>query len=131
MEANSHPADLAAAHAELRRLIDAIEAETARPLPDIAGLTSVRMKLTQASRRRTALVDEIVRRNRVAASAEQRAHLETLWTDLQQARMISAGHIGRWTVQAIKADWPGYCAASADLRIRMRAQIDREAALLA
>jgi len=121
--------ELGEVHAELKRLMIAIEAETGKSAPDMAELAAVRLKLTQASRRRGTLVNDFIVAFMPGASAEEKARLEALRQDLQQARFISAEHIGKWTTRSIAKDWAGYGAASNKIRAAMRAQIDREAAL--
>lgn len=122
--------DLQALHAEMTRLLDAIELQTSKAAPNMAELTSIRFQLTRASRHRTALVLELVERYVRQTSPAAKKQLESLRDDLQQARVTSASHIGRWTMQAIESDWDGYKAASQQIRARMRSQIDRERTIL-
>lgn len=123
-------AELAEVHDELKRLLEAIEVETGKPAPDMVGLSAVRLKLTQASRRRAGLVNTLVAEHAGRFPAEAKVQLEGLRQDLQQARFASAEHIGQWTTRAITKDWAGYCAASAKIRTAMRTQMAREATLL-
>lgn len=123
-------AELAEVHDELKRLLGTIEVETGRPAPDMVELSAVRLKLTQASRRRAGLVNALVAEHAARLPADARAQLESLRQDLQQARFASAEHIGQWTTRAITRDWAGYCAASAKIRTAMRTQMAREATLL-
>lgn len=38
----------------------------------------------------------------------------------------SSAHVSKWTIDAVEADWPTYCAASGMMRLRMMARIDAE-----
>lgn len=122
-------AELGEIHAELQRLMVVIEAETRKPAPDMVSLSAVRLKLTQASRRRAALANDLIDELAATGSADAKAQLETLRQDLRQARFTSAEHIGQWTTRSITKDWAGYCAASEAIRAAMRKQIAHEAAL--
>jgi hypothetical protein len=122
-------AEIGEIHADLQRLIGAIEAETSKPAPDMASLSAVRLRLTQASRRRAALANAMIDELAANGSADTRAQLDALRQDLRRARFTSAEHIGHWTMRSITKDWAGYRAASGHIRTAMRKQIDREAAL--
>lgn len=122
--------DLQTLHAEMTRLLDAIEFQTSKAAPNMAELTSIRFQLTRASRHRAGLVMELIEGSIGHAAPAVKQQLESLRDDLQQARVTSAGHIGRWTMQAIESDWDGYKAASQQIRAKMRSQINRERTIL-
>lgn len=122
--------ELGEVHAELQILLRLIETETNKSAPDMIALSAVRLKLTQASRRRSMLVNDLVDTFAPQGSAETKAQLARLRQALQQARFRSAQHIGQWTTRSITQDWGGYRAASEQIRTTMRAQLHREAAVL-
>jgi hypothetical protein len=118
----AHPdvAALLSFHAELLDLLQLLERETARPVPDMATVGTIRRRLTQTSRRKAALLDELMPTLSGSAACELR-------DQVRAARLKSSAHIGLWSQAAVAADWRGYCAASAAMRAAMRLQITREA----
>lgn len=123
-----HP--LTALHQELRQLIGQLAAETAKPAADMSTVTAIRMKLTQASRRRATLIEEAMLEARRSETREDHAALERVVMSLREARLASGTHIGKWTVRAIESDWQGYCRDSANVRSSMLRQLDLEASVL-
>lgn len=119
--------DLHEYHEELNKLLNAIEVETSRMTPEIGKLSNTRLLLTRISKKRTALLLEIIDKNIASVSSDFRTELEQFRRDLFHARLASAAHIGKWTTQSIGSDWHGYKMASDKIRKQMRSQIDREA----
>jgi hypothetical protein len=120
-----HP--LTILHREMRALIDLLAFEGAKPTPDMAALTSIRMKLTGASRRRAILLEEALDEARKGGKPGDLALLEKVVAATREARLKSGAHIGKWTLRAIENDWAGYCRDSADVRTAMMRQLHFEA----
>jgi hypothetical protein len=117
------------AHQRLQTYLALLAAETARTVPDMTAVSTIRVKLTQASRRRSELLDTLLAdcvRRRATTSVEA----ATMQAELRRARLASSGHIATWTSRSIATDWRGYCAASAKLRHAMKRQIAAEAQLV-
>lgn len=120
---------LAALHQELRSLITQLAAETAKAQPDIAAISSIRMRLSQASRARATRLESISAAIRDSTTGRY-PDLARVIADGRQARLHSGAHIGKWTLKALEADWKGYCADSTNMRAAMLKQIDEEARAL-
>jgi hypothetical protein len=116
------------AHGHIRTYLALLDAETARSVPDMAAVSAIRVKLTQASRRRTEILDELLAA--CLRSGPGSVEAATMQAELRRARLTSSAHISTWTSRTIAADWKGYCAASARLRDAMKRQIAAEAQLV-
>jgi hypothetical protein len=57
------------------------------------------------------------------ANPFEAAELGKLRSENQAAMSRSARHVYLWTLQAICDDWKGYCKASRDIRMQMKANI--------
>jgi hypothetical protein len=119
------------AHDQLLDLITKLEIETSKPLPDRAGLATVRWQLSRASgARRKMLEDQIYPALLATTHAAGLRRIQTLRDAAAAIRSASTHHISSWTMEAILADWPGYCAASQVMRTDMRARIALEREIL-
>jgi len=117
---------LAMLHEELVSLIAALAAETTKASPDMAAVSSIRMKLSQASRSRMAVLEAMLASSKGKSGTPAPA-LANAVANARAARFASGAHIGKWTITAIEADWRGYCRDSAHVRAAMLQQIKAEA----
>ena len=112
-------AELQAAHHELLACVALMQRVTASPAPDPVQLTSARLKISQASLARRIvwrrIQDFLLCKVRDGDGATLRNLTER---DLEQFRR-STEHVGKWTSAAAIADWPGYQAASTQIRGRI------------
>jgi hypothetical protein len=118
------------AHAELLGEIARLETATraAAPGPELAA---IRLGLSRASGRRFRLVEQqIIPFLQARAAGAEAEGLARLRADMAAARARSSRHVATWSLDAAKKDWRGYCEASAEIRAEMRAQIERERAVL-
>lgn len=114
-------------HAYQLALLDRLEGITDRPLCDQSELANLRLKLIRASRERHDLLEtRIIPDLERTSVARAVAMISRLRTKEQAVRRASAQHIGHWSMEAILADWKGYCASSASMRALIRAQIAAE-----
>lgn len=120
---------LASMHMKLRLLIADLASETSKPAPDMPALSAIRLKLSQTSRARATRLEMMFDGARASAAGVS-PELARVVEDARQARLLSAGHIGKWTLKTIEADWEGYCRASANMRTFMINQINAEAKAL-
>ncbi|SDC04594.1 hypothetical protein SAMN05444678_101212 [Sphingomonas sp. YR710] len=124
-------AELRDAHAEIVAWIDELELLTSFEMPDRVQLTGVRWRLSQASRRRSDIIESNVYRALLSgadgAEREQLLKLKAIGVELRQ---YSARHVNEWTIEKIVEDWPGYCRASLAMRNSMRARIEEERRVL-
>jgi len=118
------------AHAELRTAITELETETRRHEPDEASLSNARLKLTRASSRRRALIDQEILPTLHDLSPEQQRRVDELRRGASDVALLSSRHIGDWSMRAILADWQGYRRASMTMRSAMLRRIAEESAAL-
>jgi hypothetical protein len=124
-------AELRDAHAEIIAWIDELEILTSFETPDRVQLTGVRWRLSQASRRRSDIIEGNIYRTLLSrADGHERDALLKLKAIGGELRQHSARHIDEWTIERIVEDWPGYCRASLAMRNSMRTRIDEERRIL-
>jgi hypothetical protein len=117
-------------HEELLAGIKTLEAVVQQAIPDVAGLTNARWKLSRASsHRRKFLTDHVYPAlDRVPSSDSRR--LEELRAAGAAMLGESARHIAAWSTERIVNDWPGYQRDSMAMRASMRSRIAAEKAVL-
>jgi hypothetical protein len=121
---------LKALHDELRAAIAELDAQTAKSVPDQAGLPLARLKVVRTSGRRKALIDGTINpclRDVSPADADRMQDLRRASCDLA---VETSQHIARWTMPSIVADWDGYRGAAADIGRIMLRRIADESAIL-
>jgi hypothetical protein len=124
-------AELRDAHAEIIAWIDELEILTSFETPDRVQLTGVRWRLSQASRRRSDIIERNVYRTLLnGTDGHARDELLKLKAIGVELRQYSARHVDEWTIEKIVEDWPGYRQASFAMRNSMRARIDEERRIL-
>lgn len=122
--------DLYRAHEDVLGGMEALGRLTRDPSPDEQSIGIARWKLSQASMRRRLLWARILTHLTPCADAaakEELLRLQKLDIELLGA---STAHIGTWTTDAIVRDWPGYCAASREMRWKMIARMEEEKRVL-
>jgi hypothetical protein len=118
-------------HRELTMLIATLGEATAHDVPDRSELTSIRWRLSRASRARTKLIETILLPHlRAQASLTDSDALDVLQAQISAASAESSRHIAAWTIDRVTAEWDGYRAASAEIRQAMARRIAAEKALL-
>jgi hypothetical protein len=122
--------ELQDAHSTLLSAIEELAKLTSGPLPDGQLITDVRWRVSQASLVRRLLWGRIL----AYLSEHGGDDIESELLDLQAADMhlirASTEHVGKWTADAVMADWPSYCRASGVMRGKMIEAIGREKQLL-
>ncbi len=123
-------AELREAHAGLVVALAEMERVTHDPAADRLRYSRARWRLSNASLARRALWQRI---HHALAGCALGADVRTL-AELQEADLAllraSADHIRDWTAPAVEAKWEQYCAASRDIRRKMKAGISAEQRLL-
>jgi len=122
--------ELKTLHGELRKVIAELAAETAKAEPDEAMLPVIRLKLTRVSSRRKALIECSISPLLHDIRPEDARRIEGLRRIAADKAVESSAHIARWTMRTIRADWPGYRRASAEMRAQMLRRISEEADIL-
>ncbi|NYT42830.1 hypothetical protein HZY97_18800 [Sphingomonas sp. R-74633] len=121
--------ELHEAHATLLAGIQELEDATRAPAPDPSALAAIRWRLSRASSRRRRLVEQAC--TRLAADAPRSApQLDVLRDSNTDMLSATSRHVGAWTIERVVADWPGYRAASIEMRKAMRARIATEKSIL-
>lgn len=122
--------DLQTLHEQLLAMLEELEDLTAQPVPDEAALASLRYRLTRTSGARRRLVDSLCVELQLTLSPGEAAAVRALREASIAAMTSSSDHIGTWSLRQLAKDWPGYCAASEQVRSAMRDQIEAEKAVL-
>lgn len=123
--------ELEGAHSELLDLIAQLEAMTGHDAPDRDALAGIRWKLSRASGRRLKLLEKDIYPALLALAIEEEARsVANLRDGYPPVFAASRRHVAAWSIEAVMADWPGYCRASAEMREQMRMRIGMEQALL-
>lgn len=118
------------AHKALFREMANFNELTLGPVPDHAGLATARWRLSNASLQRRTLSARIIQfLGRRADIGVSEAIFSVRSADSQLMKR-SAGHVRDWTVQAITADWEGYCRASREIRAHMTNHLSLERELI-
>ena len=114
-------------------LLDAIlhmEAVTRAPLPTKESIIDARWTISRKSLARRNLWRRVYDYLSGRSEIRNRADLKQLHEiDLALLR-ASSQHISKWTIDAIMRDWTAYCAASDEIRWKMKAAIGAEVRLL-
>ena len=123
-------ADLRILHDELLAALSEMESVTAQPNFNESELSRLRYRLSRVSGERRRLVEALCATLLPQATGSQADRLRAVRDGSLEARAASNAHIGSWSIREVAADWEGYCAASAKMRVIMRAQIAAERAAL-
>ena len=119
-------ADFEAAHEDLLRAM-AEMANAAQPgSPDLHRCITARWKLSKANRARRDLWEKVHIHLRFKVSGQDAEVLKRLANANAELRSASRIHIGRWSAEAVGADWQGYCEASRTIRWKIMSLVRHE-----
>jgi hypothetical protein len=118
------------AHIRLIASLDRLADVTGGRFPDRARYTQARFRVSHASFTRRTILEDVFRHLLPDATAGDSKALRDLRSTGSAMRLESTAHVSRWTADEIEADWPAYCAASAVLRLRMKARVETERRLV-
>ena len=121
---------LRSAHRTLVAQIANMESVTVGTRHDPAVCMAGRWKISQASLARRVLSARICDYLLARRGPPDTDRLLALRQADRELLGRSAGHIAKWSPDAIGADWRGYCVASCEIRVRMREQIVQEERVL-
>lgn len=122
--------DLHRAHEDVLGGMEELGRLTRDSGPDEQLLCKARWKLSQASMRRRLLWARILGHLAPIAEPGVRNELMRLQELDIELLGVSTAHIGQWTTESIVRDWPGYCAASREMRRKMIARMEEEKRIL-
>ena len=119
-------ADFEAVHEDLLRAM-AEMANAAQPdSPNLHKCTTARWKLSKANRARRDLWEKVHLHLQCKVSRQDAEILKRLEDANAELRRASRIHIGRWSAEALGADWQGYCQASRIIRWKIMALVRHE-----
>lgn len=121
---------LHAVHEELLENITALETACADPTPSRERYPIARWRLSNASRKRRALLATIYAELGPEVDPRQALVLEHLRADDELQLSKSIAHVRIWGPEDIERDWDGYRQASSRIRLEMRRRVDREKLML-
>jgi hypothetical protein len=119
---------LATAHVALISALDAKREATRQATPDPIAICRARWNLSRANRQHRSLLDNILQALLPGATPEERVRIEDMREDLMRQVMVSTQHVQSWTPERIIAEWPLFCAASAEYQagLELRAEVEKE-----
>jgi hypothetical protein len=123
-------ADLRAAHRQIEATLDEIDSIGGHGAPNAAQFINARLRVGQAilaSRQIAMNVCSHLISLATKNDAEQIRELQR--RDGEQSKLVS-NHVRRWTPNAIRDDWQGYCDASRKMREGVREIVSAEKKLL-
>lgn len=120
--------ELQSTFAELVECMDQLQQLLDQPTPDLARLTTVRLRLAHLRLTRGPLMDRISRCVAGKINASEEAALQQMRAAHQQMLEAASAHTGKWTLDAVKANWPEYRRATRDVARRWleRAKADQQ-----
>lgn len=119
-------ADFEAAHEDLLRAMAEMVNATQPSAPDLHRCTIARWKLSMANGVRRDLWQKVHIHLRCKVSPEDAQVLQQLDNANAELRIASHAHIGRWSAEAMGADWQGYCEASRTIRWKIMSLVRHE-----
>jgi hypothetical protein len=123
-------AELEAAHANLLERIAELGAVTDQPQPTRLESTSARMRLSQASIERRAVLNRALRYLGERADPAAAQTIAKIRAADGELIAHSVAHLAKWTAQNVDSDWLGYREASRSMRDHMAGTVKAEAQLL-
>lgn len=114
---------LSSAHDHLVAEMEKLDCMTIGPLPDVAEITNGRWRIAQASLRRRTLASRTFDFLAGRLDGSDLTRLREVQAADQEMMRRSATHVGSWTMRTICRNWQGYCDASRDIRMHMKAHI--------
>lgn len=114
------------AHDHLLRAMDSLGTVAAGPQPEVAEITTLRWRLSQASLRKRTLCASIHDFLGTRLDGLDLIRLREVQASDQEMLRRSASHVGKWSTHTIGQDWPGYSRDSCQIRMHMGAQIRLE-----
>lgn len=114
------------AHSSLLQAMAELDTLTRGPLPSRDGVVTARWGISRASLTRRTLWSRVLPHLLSHASKTVASDLRRLQEGDRDLLRSSSQHVFKWNIEAVLADWPGYCAASQAIRFKMKAAIGAE-----
>ena len=122
--------ELGSGNAEIMHCIGRLDDLLAQPEPDRRELSGIRLKLSQLRLAHSPLIVKIGRSLRDKSNPTEAATLRQLQSAHENLFSEISAHTCRWTLGAVKEDWPAYAAASRELVSRWMLKLRMEEELL-
>ena len=113
-------------HADLLGAMAVMDSVTRAVLADRDLVSNARWRLSHASLRRRMLWGRVYRHLSPRVGPSDAAALNRIQAIDFALQQQSAAHVGKWTADAVEANWDGYCEASRAIRWKMDAYIAAE-----
>lgn len=121
---------LESAHKRLTDCICQMETATSAREPDLAALTHARYRISQASYAKRQLATKACAHLLQHVGKREAGIVQSLQRDNAEYLRRSTEHVRRWPPAALEQDWPGYRAASREIRTRLKEVMRTEQRLL-
>jgi len=120
--------DLQEASGTLRACLRELEKVLSARVPDASALTSVRLKLAGLRLTRGPLLWRVEQLLAGRLTDSETATLQELRSSHDRLLQIATQHTGKWTLEAVSSDWPGYQRATREMMRRWlaRAQVQQQ-----
>lgn len=120
--------ELQSTYAELGKCMDQLQQLLDQPTPDLVRLTTVRLRLAHLRLTRGPLVDKIAQCLAGKLSSSEAAALQEMRSAHQCLLEAATAHTGKWTLDAVRANWPEYRRATREVARRWleRAKADQQ-----
>lgn len=122
--------ELQSAYEILFACVNELDGVLDRSVPDLARLTTVRLKLAKLRLDRGPLMAKISTFLTGKVTAAEEKLLQQLRSTHQRLLELALAHTGTWSLQAIQANWPGYRRETRELTRRWLAKAKVEQQLL-
>lgn len=120
--------ELQSTYAELGNCMDQLHQVLDQPTPDLARLTTIRLRLAHLRLTRGPLMDKIAKCVAGKINASEAPALQEMRSAHQRLLEAATAHTGKWTLDAVKANWPEYRRATREVARRWleRAKADQQ-----
>ena len=108
-------AEVQSAHEELLERLRELGQLLDQPHPNLPQLTTTRLKLAHLRLTRGSLVSRISKCLAGKVSPSEQATLQQMRLAHQQMLEAASAHTGKWTLDAVEADWPEYRQATREV----------------
>lgn len=100
--------ELQSTFADLGECLDQLQQLLDEPAPDLARLTTVRLRLARLRLMRAPLVEKISRCVAGAINPSEAAALQEMRSAHQRMLEAASAHTSKWTLDAVVANWAEY-----------------------
>lgn len=107
--------ELQSTYAELGECLDQLHQLLGQPTPNLSRLTTIRLRLAHLRLTRFPLMDKISKCLAGKINASEAAALQEMRSAHQCLLETASAHTGKWTLDAVRANWPEYRRATGEV----------------